>query len=65
MTQNLNILNLQVQGMDNHVVDVISATNAFKSTLVLQKLHSDKKKFTDTCPRYWNNYLSGKVCFQV
>ena len=33
------ILNLQVQGIDKYVVDVIRAIIAFKSTLVLQKLH--------------------------
>jgi len=39
MNHNLNILNLEVQGTDKHVVDVIRAIIAFKSTLVLQKLH--------------------------
>jgi len=39
-----HILNLEVQGIDKYVVDVIRAIIAFKSTLVLQKLHLDLKK---------------------
>ena len=39
MKHNFNILNLEVQGRDKDVVDVIRAVTAFKSTLVFQKLH--------------------------
>jgi len=48
MNHNLNILNLDVQGTDKHVVDVIRALIAFKSTLLFQKLHLDLKKKSPT-----------------
>ena len=70
MKHNFNILNLEVQGIDKDVVDVITAVTAFKSTLVFQKLHLVYihiyiKKVTNTCPKYWKNYPRGKVYFQV
>jgi hypothetical protein len=60
MNHNLNILNLEVHGIDKHMVDVIRAIIAFKSTLVLQKLHLDLKKSLTSVPNIGKIIQDGK-----
>jgi hypothetical protein len=43
VTQKFCVLNLQLQGMDQPVADMISTVNMFKNKLLLWKSHIDKK----------------------